>query len=238
MDLKCAFERLPGDIEVWHREKVPFLQLICQPKTFGQEPSLETSPKDPRDIGKEIQRRYKELKDLGVKEAAPLVLMHSQSQAAMRVLSHRFSVIWGPPGTGKTHTIALSLLRLLDVRRRSGIREQTVVFITAMTHAAIQACLRKLRYLMHCVHAVDSVHTLEHWIDNVTVENVLKGKTHDPPKDMERTYVYAGTVFQVCYQSPLYQARALTGYHSCTISQRRTKSMWIVLLSTKLGSSP
>lgn len=62
-------------------------------------------------------------------------------------------------GTGKTHTIALSLLRLLDAQQHANPGDRRIVFITAMTHAAIQACLTKLSRLVDCYRSIPALPT-------------------------------------------------------------------------------
>lgn len=66
-------------------------------------------------------------------------LNESQNQAVMASLTFPLTCIWGPPGTGKTHTVAVILQELL--RRRSEDR----VLVTAPTHNAVDNILR--RYL-------------------------------------------------------------------------------------------
>ncbi|KAJ7503041.1 hypothetical protein B0H11DRAFT_1906826 [Mycena galericulata] len=89
------------------------------------------------------------------------------------------SVLWGPPGTGKTYTIALALLRLLEVQHRLGDTKRKIIFITAMTHAAIEAVLSKLSHLRNCYSSIDSLPTT--WLTNVKIEHVLKGNDHTSP---------------------------------------------------------
>ncbi|KAF9987191.1 Tripartite DNA replication factor [Mortierella antarctica] len=65
----------------------------------------------------------------------------SQDQAFTRVVNNRLQVIWGPPGSGKTHFLALTILRFVDILRSlshkgQGQGPQTIV-LAAFTHAAI-----------------------------------------------------------------------------------------------------
>jgi hypothetical protein len=108
----------------------------------------------------------------------------------------------GLQGTGKTHTIALSLLRLIDVQKRLGKSKRQIVFLTAMTHAAIQACLNKLTYLIECYRGIRGLPVA--WLDDVKVEHVLNGTQHPPPANNARhVYIYSGTVYQVREHNPL-----------------------------------
>lgn len=99
-------------------------------------------------------------------------------------------------GTGKTYTIALSLLRLLDVQHRHGDRNTRIIFMTAMTHAAIEACLAKLSHLIDCYRSLDA--SLWGWLDQVAVEQVLTGYEHPAPsRSGHLVHIYAGTIYQV-----------------------------------------
>ena len=82
-------------------------------------------------------------------------------------------------GTGKTYTISLSLLRLLEVQRRRGDNRTKIIFITAITHAAIEACRTKLLKLMDAYRSIDSYPTA--WLRDIKVEVVTKGSGHSPP---------------------------------------------------------
>jgi hypothetical protein len=66
----------------------------------------------------------------------------SQRLALRDTIDHNLQLVWGPPGTGKTHFLALAILCLVEAHRRAG--RQLRVLITAMTNAAIDNCLAKL----------------------------------------------------------------------------------------------
>ncbi|KAJ8076718.1 hypothetical protein PM082_001141 [Marasmius tenuissimus] len=177
-------------------DPVPFLQLVHDPKSFRSDITL--SPETVKSMAKAeggIQRTFDELsKNLDVERAGPLRLKPSQKRATHHILSHRLSVIWGPPGTGKTHTIALSLLRLLNIQYLLGHEPSKVIFITAMTHAAIDAFLGKLKYLTECYRAIEGLDI--EWLDAIKVEHVLSGQKH-PRTTLSRTTIFAGTIYQL-----------------------------------------
>jgi len=65
-----------------------------------------------------------------------------------------------------------------------------------MTHAAIQACLDKLAYLIECYHRIEGLSVA--WLDRIKVEHVIQGNNHPPPAiNRQQAYIYAGTVYQV-----------------------------------------
>jgi hypothetical protein len=66
----------------------------------------------------------------------------SQLEAFVRVVDRSIALTWGPPGTGKTHFLAVAILCLSEAYRRAG--KPLAVLVTGFTHAAIDNCLRKI----------------------------------------------------------------------------------------------
>jgi hypothetical protein len=193
LDLRWA-ARASGDADA--DGAPPFLRLISDPASLALEKGPEGEAVGQAFLQKEhvIQRTFKQLADLGSGDATTLLLKPSQRHAARRMLTHRLAVIWGPPGAGKTHTIASSLLRLLECQ--SGTAPPQIIFLAAMTHAAIDACLSKLRNLTGRSQSLRGLPTA--WLDKVKIEHVLKGSDHPlPARTTSNTYIYAGTVYQV-----------------------------------------
>jgi DNA replication ATP-dependent helicase Dna2 len=77
----------------------------------------------------------------------------SQLAAFDGILSSNLQLVWGPPGTGKTHFLALAILCLAETHRRA--RKPLRILVTAFTHAAIDNCLRKLASLDRSLGIVD-----------------------------------------------------------------------------------
>ncbi|WP_292366189.1 MULTISPECIES: bifunctional RecB family nuclease/DEAD/DEAH box helicase [unclassified Methanoculleus] len=67
----------------------------------------------------------------------------SQNRAFSHVTENRLTLVWGPPGTGKTHFLAATVLSLVKARRAHG--ERIRVGVTAFTHAAIENLLVKVQ---------------------------------------------------------------------------------------------
>ncbi|KAF9012543.1 hypothetical protein BDQ17DRAFT_1344125 [Cyathus striatus] len=171
---------------------VPFLQLILDPKSLGNINRSQEYLK----VESTIQRLFRQLSDLGSTPAASLLLKPSQHKATQRILSNRLSVIWGPPGTGKTHTVALSLMRLLEVEHKLRINDTKIVFITAMTHAAIAACQSKLERLIECYKQIEALPAV--WLDRVRIEEVRQGNDHPAPSsNASHIHIYTGTIYQL-----------------------------------------
>ena len=77
----------------------------------------------------------------------------SQLAAFTGVLDSDVQLVWGPPGTGKTHFLAVTVLALLEAHRRS---DQSIsVLVTGFTNAAIDNCLDKIATLQAERHVVD-----------------------------------------------------------------------------------
>lgn len=70
-------------------------------------------------------------------------LTKSQRKAFSRFLHHTLTLVWGPPGTGKTHFIASALLLLMKIYEKMG--RKLTILISGFTHAAIENCLQKIR---------------------------------------------------------------------------------------------
>lgn len=66
----------------------------------------------------------------------------SQLQAWRAIRSQRVTAVWGPPGTGKTHFLASTILGLIEAHARAG--KPFRVLVTAFTHAAIENVLLKI----------------------------------------------------------------------------------------------
>eukprot|EP00026_Physarum_polycephalum_P002955 Phypoly_transcript_02964.p1 GENE.Phypoly_transcript_02964~~Phypoly_transcript_02964.p1 ORF type:complete len:860 (+),score=170.77 Phypoly_transcript_02964:192-2582(+) len=81
----------------------------------------------------------------------------SQRAAFEHAQAHRVQVLWGPPGTGKTNYLSISLLHWLQAAISS--TPDFLVIVTAFTKHAIRELLRSLR--VHYQKWVDS--TQEKW---------------------------------------------------------------------------
>jgi hypothetical protein len=74
-------------------------------------------------------------------------MTRSQLLAFQDVLDFSLQLVWGPPGTGKTHFLALAVLCLVEAHRQ---QERPIrVLITAMTNTAIDNCLAKVLELQN-----------------------------------------------------------------------------------------
>ncbi|KAG8798086.1 hypothetical protein FRC17_007565, partial [Serendipita sp. 399] len=116
---------------------VAFIELVTDPIGFAQSPSY--CGQQEREEERRVMNKLRLLERCRVPHAKELILERSQQKAAERMMFKRLSVIWGPPGTGKTYTLALSTLRMIEVLGNRAPLICPSILVTAMTHAAIEA---------------------------------------------------------------------------------------------------
>lgn len=111
-------------VELDRRPEARFVDLIERPYQVAGAMQV-----DPR-----IRRRALEL-------ARKHGMTPSQLSAFEGIADHGLRLVWGPPGTGKTHFLALGVLCLAEAHRAAGKPFRTL--LTAFTHMAIDNALRK-----------------------------------------------------------------------------------------------
>jgi len=84
---------------------------------------------------------------------------------------------------------------MLKLERRQDNYDQRIFFVTAMTHAAIEAMLNKLSFLMDCYQTIASLPTK--CLDDTSVEHVVKRNEHVGLGHIHLEYIYARTLYQV-----------------------------------------
>ncbi|MGP0066623.1 MAG: AAA domain-containing protein [Isosphaeraceae bacterium] len=128
----------------------------------------------------------------------------SQLSAFEGILDHGLRLVWGPPGTGKTHFLALSILCLAEAHRAAGRPFRTMM--TAFTHAAIDNALRKafeLQGRLRIVRGDFPIHKLDKSKSRLAgMEGVLDlpakvGKTGWGWSAKDPVSLYGGTVWSI-----------------------------------------
>lgn len=114
-----------GDIDInpWH----DLIRLLRDPRLFAQS----------RSWFKDISAKALQVAE---KNAG---FTPSQMAAFCKLLSSRLTLVWGPPGTGKTHFLAKAILSLAKARHAQG--RDFKVAIAAFTHAAIENILAEVQ---------------------------------------------------------------------------------------------
>ncbi|MDD3042330.1 MAG: AAA domain-containing protein [Methanosarcinaceae archaeon] len=79
------------------------------------------------------------------KQALNSGFTESQKRAFTHLLNNRLTLIWGPPGTGKTHFLARAILSLIRARRKNRVNIQ--IAVTAFTHSAVENLLIRIQEL-------------------------------------------------------------------------------------------
>jgi hypothetical protein len=100
------------------------LRLICHPTRFAE---ALTESRKIRDTLEELSRTD---------------FTSSQRQAFRHLVSQRLTLVWGPPGTGKTYFLARALLCLAEAYWQADLVLR--VGVTAFTHAAIENLLLEI----------------------------------------------------------------------------------------------
>lgn len=103
-----------------------FIRLLRDPRTFAA-PAPE-----PGEVATDAERF-----------ARGAGFTTSQNRAFSHVTENRLTLVWGPPGTGKTHFLATAILSLVKARRAHG--ERIRVGVAAFTHAAVENLLVKVQ---------------------------------------------------------------------------------------------
>lgn len=121
--------RCQEELRILDQETDPaFARLLSDPGSALPAPDLEPSV------------RTRTLKLAGLLGMTP-----SQRDAMDQLIRRSPLLVWGPPGTGKTHFIGLAILCLAAAHHEAG--RPFRVLVSAFTHAAIDNCLRKLAEL-------------------------------------------------------------------------------------------
>jgi DNA replication ATP-dependent helicase Dna2 len=121
--------------ELDREERPPFVELVENPHGFR------------RDLEEATQ-----IVEVARSLAGKHGMTASQLDAFDGIVRNNLQLVWGPPGTGKTHFLALAILCLAQAH---GLIDRPFrVVLTAFTHAAIDNCLRKLAQLDHDLKVV------------------------------------------------------------------------------------
>jgi hypothetical protein len=178
------------DIEARAGEKCFFLRLLEDPSQAGSTAVSNQVNNSKEEV--RLNTLYRQLHALGNEDASQLIFKRSQREAMRSILKRQATIIWGPPGTGKTHTLALSMLYLLEILYLNST-ENIVIWMTAVTNDAIEMFTSKLHFLIERIRAIPNLNS--DWLDELTVLRVKSGSMTPPPTG--RLTLAAGTVWQL-----------------------------------------
>ncbi|KAF0444406.1 P-loop containing nucleoside triphosphate hydrolase protein [Gigaspora margarita] len=103
--------------------------------------------KDPNEWGTSSLPNYlKELNTTAFKLRDSFGMSPSQRDISVSLLKKRLQIIWGPPGSGKTHFLALFVLRYLNIVNPQPAENNNnfIIGITAFTRTAIDNLLERI----------------------------------------------------------------------------------------------
>lgn len=156
-----------------------FVDIIENPVEWSKRP-LENITND---IGirkeKVLNKVYKDASSLATNredDGYPLCVkqlnfLRSQREAFQLALSTKLSLIWGPPGTGKTHFLALATLRFIEIAAAEKLPMR--VLCTAYTNTAIDKLLSKINELLVYSKIVyRDIPEKGEWINRISVSRI------------------------------------------------------------------
>lgn len=151
-----------------------FVQLLENPNDWGRQPPAYSSAEMLEEL-QIIQGTYRAIAGLQP-HVDKLQMNKAQKRIFDSICRHRLQLVWGPPGTGKTHFLALSVLYLLaaaykQAARRGQPTPSLQVLITAFTHTAIDNLLDKMRDLLAIAQLVEG-EALGEWRAQVQIEKL------------------------------------------------------------------
>jgi len=130
-------------------ERPQFLQMVDQPHIWGNQDPFPISSEVCKE--KNSEKLYNEAGKLAgtpgtqySRDVTKLRFTPSQKKAFNLIQNKRLCIIWGPPGTGKTHLLGLAIWRMLEIAHLSD--NPFRVLVTANTNAAIDKLMATLEY--------------------------------------------------------------------------------------------
>jgi hypothetical protein len=87
---------------------------------------------------------------------------------------------------------------MIEVEMKLNPNIRKTVFLTAMTHVAIDAILAKLDKLVDHYRSIPNLSLS--WLDNISIQHVRTGRDHPLPGN-RKIHLFAGTVFQLWHYS-------------------------------------
>lgn len=165
-----------------HHEESNFLTLIREPQRFARSSHLSRSE----------QKR-------ALDKAVQVGMTTSQIRAFTSMLTRRLTLVWGPPGTGKTHFLAQAVCCLLHTVPPSS--PPLRIAVTAFTHAALENLLCEVHAMLtsSMEHADETSFLVYKWGKPVTArgEFLAWAAEKNPCEDPEHPVhtIVGGTVY-------------------------------------------
>ncbi|KAF9430698.1 Tripartite DNA replication factor [Podila epigama] len=181
-----------------------FLELVSNPNKWGLQ-----CPTNSKDVFLESIMSSARHYDMTI----------SQDQAFSKVIQQHLQIIWGPPGSGKTQFLALTILKFIDIMRGLSMKgkgkgPQTIV-LTALTHAAIDNLVARILKLHNTIApragfesmirpltiyrlgSYDKAAKYEGVITANAADLAAKSRRNEDPRDNDIVRIVCGTVWAI-----------------------------------------
>ncbi|KAI8622226.1 hypothetical protein BC830DRAFT_1090559 [Chytriomyces sp. MP71] len=187
-------------------ERLKRLQIGAPPPLFlrllgahtglnAEEFFVRSGPEDLKEEAKLFtlfKSSYDLIDNLGSHER-PLHFLTSQHKAVKMAVKNTLSIVWGPPGNGKTHTLALTALRLIEINAR--LERPFYVIMTAFTHEAIDNFLEKVVELWQLrSNAMFAAMERSEWVNQV---HITKLQNNNYVLPLSNWCIFGGTVWSI-----------------------------------------
>ncbi|CAI2164758.1 18981_t:CDS:10 [Funneliformis geosporum] len=133
------------EIDERNDDKSAFLDLLKNPNAWGS-----------RSLTEEVEQ-FKEIKATALKLRDAFSMSPSQKEISAELLEKRLQIVWGPPGSGKTHFLALFITWYLSTvkPKPTGTNTNYIIGVTAFTRAAIDNLLERISSVQMQRHKTD-----------------------------------------------------------------------------------
>eukprot|EP01117_Protostelium_nocturnum_P010331 TRINITY_DN3711_c0_g1_i1.p1 TRINITY_DN3711_c0_g1~~TRINITY_DN3711_c0_g1_i1.p1 ORF type:complete len:1354 (-),score=436.63 TRINITY_DN3711_c0_g1_i1:102-4106(-) len=166
-----------------------FVKMIRDPRYRSFEKDQKSLNQNLKVIEKVFSDYANLSDDPGVKR---VVLSRAQSKAMKSMALNPFTIVWGPPGNGKTHTLAMLSLRLLEHKIRVG--KPFRMLMTAFTHMAIGEFMNKLKQLKKEILGEEHLNVPE---VRTKLEQLKLFQNDQLPTEEDELFVFGGTVWSL-----------------------------------------
>ncbi|CAG8436837.1 10403_t:CDS:10 [Funneliformis mosseae] len=133
------------EIDERNDDKSVFLDLLKDPNAWGS-----------RSLTEEVEQ-FKEIKATALKLRDAFSMSPSQKEISAELLEKRLQIVWGPPGSGKTHFLALFITWYLSTvkPKPTSANANYIIGVTAFTRAAIDNLLDRISSVQIQRHKTD-----------------------------------------------------------------------------------
>ncbi|KAJ3412687.1 hypothetical protein HDV05_000378 [Chytridiales sp. JEL 0842] len=162
-----------------------FLRLFHDPQSLNIELPIQLASRRREEGGMDI-----------IKNTPNLSFLGSQDKAFSSMVSRPLTIVWGPPGTGKTHTLALAALRLIESSFRRNPGAKFSIVMTAFTNTAIATFIAKVQELRAKRRSLLRV-PFSDWLNRLEVVSLCSGGKLEPKESWKQFTIFGSTVWQI-----------------------------------------